>query len=222
MRFLVLGATGPCGILLVRELLLKHPSDSIIIYARSPHKLPADINNATHPTITVIKGGLTEQDAFDRALEGVDVVLSALGPAFGQPSDTPLARGYQLLIELMKKHGIKRLIALGTTSIVDPADKHSFAYSCMINVVKAGAKSAYKDIVAIGNAIRQQGHDLDWTIVRVPVLTNLNSDGQTIVAGYVGDGKVGLSLPRKAFATFVIGEVEKREWVQKTPLITTG
>jgi putative NADH-flavin reductase len=222
MRFLVLGATGPCGVLLIRELLLRYPSDSIIIYARSPHKLPLDINSATHPTITVIKGDLTEKDAIDRALEDVDVVLSALGPAFGQSNDTPLAKGYQLLIELMRKRGIKRLIALGTTSIIDPADKHSFAYSCMINVVKAGAKSAYKDVVAVGSTIRQQGHDLDWTIVRVPILTNLNGDNQTTVAGYVGDGKVGLSLPRKAFATFVIGEVEKREWVKKAPLVTSG
>lgn len=220
MRFLVLGATGPCGILLVRGLLLKYPSDPVIIYARSPHKLPPDINSTTHPTLTIIKGDLTDQDSIDRALEGVDVVLSALGPVFGQPNDTPLAKGYQLLIELMGKRGIKRLIVLGATSIVDPADKYSFAYSCMINVVKAGAKSAYKDFVAIGNTIRRQGYNLDWTIVRVPILTNSDGDNQTIVVGYVGDGKVGLSLPRKAFATFVIGEIEKREWVRKAPLIT--
>lgn len=220
MRFLVLGGTGPCGVLLIRELLSKYPSDTIIIYARSPHKLPPDLNDTTHHTLIIVKGDLTDKEAIERALEGVDVVLSALGPTFGQPSDTPLAKGYGLVIDAMKKNGVKRLIALGTTSIADPADKPSFAYSCMINIVKAGAKSAYKDIVAIGNTIREQGQNLDWTIIRVPVLTNRDSTEVTV--GYVGDGKVGTSLPRRAFAAFAVGEVEKREWVKKAPLITSG
>lgn len=220
MRFLVLGATGPCGIHLIRQLLSNYPSSTIVIYARSPHKLPSDLNDTSNPALVVIKGDLTDKEAIERALEGVDVVLSALGPAFGQPSDTPLARGYELVIDAMRQQGVKRLIALGTTSIVDPADKFSLAYSCMINVVKAGARSAYKDIVAIGNTIRDKGRDLDWTIIRVPILTN--SDSTAVVAGYVGDGKVGTTLPRKAFAAFAVGEIEKRQWVKKAPLITSA
>ncbi|KAF9454991.1 NAD(P)-binding protein [Macrolepiota fuliginosa MF-IS2] len=201
MRFLVLGGTGPCGIHLIRQLLSHYPSSTIVIYARSPHKLPAELSDASNPALVIIKGDLTDKDAVERALEGVDVVLSALGPALGQPKDTPLAKGYELVIDSMHKYGVKRLIALGTTSIVDPADKFSLAYFSMINGVKIGARSAYDDIVAIGDAIRTKGRDLDWTIVRVPILTN--SDSTAVVAGYVGD------------------EIENRQWVKKAPLITS-
>jgi len=219
MRFLVLGGTGPCGNFLIRELLSKYPSSTIVIYARSPHKLPSDLNDTSYPTLVVIKGDLTDREAVESALEGVDVVLSALGPAFGQPSNTPLAKGYDLVIDAMYKHGVKRLIALGTTSISDPEDKSSFAYYCMIKAVKTGARSAYNDIVAIGNTIRDKGRDLDWTIVRVPILTN---GGCTdVIAGYVGDGNVKTTLPRKAFAAFVVEEIEKGHWVKKAPLLTS-
>lgn len=219
MRFLVLGGTGPCGNLLIRELLSKYPSSTIVIYARSPHKLPSDLNDPSHPTLVVIKGDLTDKEVIEGALEGVDAVLSALGPVFGQPSDTPIAKGYGLVIDAMHKHGVRRLIVLGTPSIPDSADKSSFVYSCMINVVRAGARSAYKDIVAVGNTIRGKGRDLDWTIVRVPVLTN--SDTTAITAGYIGDGKVGVVLSRKAFAVFVVEEVEKQSWMKKAPLLTS-
>lgn len=220
MRFLVLGGTGPCGILLIRELLAKYPSETVVVYARSPHKLPSDLSGATYPTLVIIKGDLTDKEAIEGALEGVDVVLSALGPFFGQPSDTPLAKGYGLVIDAMEKNGTKRLIALGTSSIVDPADKFSLAYSCMINVVKTGARSAYKDIVAVGEIIREKGRDLDWTIVRVPILTN--SDNTQTIVGSVGDGKVGTTVSRRAFASFVVEEVEQRKWVKRAPLITSG
>ncbi len=129
MRFLVLGGTGPCGVLFIRELLSKYPSSTIVIYARSPQKLPSDLNDTSYPTLVVIKGDITDREVVERALEGVDVVLSALGPAFGQPNDTPIARGYAVVIEAMHKRGIKRLIALGTTSIPVPADKFILVYS---------------------------------------------------------------------------------------------
>ncbi|KAJ3575916.1 hypothetical protein NP233_g791 [Leucocoprinus birnbaumii] len=220
MRFLVLGGTGPCGVLLIRELLSQFPSEPIVVYARSPQKLPADLNSTAYPTLIIIKGDLSDKEAIERALEGVDVVLSALGPLFGQPSDTPLARGYGLVIDAMEKNGIKRLIALGTTSIADPADKSSLAYTLMINAVKTGARSMYKDIVAVGETIRSRGQNLDWTLVRVPILTN--SDNTKVIAGSVGDGKVGTTLSRKGFATFVVEEVKQRQWVKKAPLITSA
>jgi hypothetical protein len=119
----------------------------------------------------------------------------------------------------MHKHNIGRLIALGTSSINDPHDKFNYKFALLINGVKVFARNAYNDVVAIGNVIiNGDGSDLDWTIVRVPVLTE--HDEVEVVAGYVGDGHTKTSLSRVALASFMIGELQKNEWIQKSPLIS--
>jgi len=71
----------------------------------------------------------------------------------------------------------------------------------------------------VGEVIRTKGDALDWTIVRLPILTNI--DSEEVVAGHVGDGKTGIYLSRKAYAAFTVHEVEKKEWVKEAPLISS-
>jgi putative NADH-flavin reductase len=218
MRVVILGSTGPSGILLIEEALsAKHV---VVVYARNPQKLPAHLSK--HPDITIVKGELEDPKALDTALTGADAVLSALGPTFGNPSGTPIARGYSAVLEAMRRAGVKRLIALGTPSIKDEQnDKFSLVYAAMVATVAVGANSAYKDIVAVGEVIRACD-DVDWTIVRVPVLKNERN--REVRAGYIGDGGAGsaYTLARLGFAVFVLGELEKGEWVKQAPLITSA
>ncbi|PFH54741.1 hypothetical protein AMATHDRAFT_134061 [Amanita thiersii Skay4041] len=218
MRLIVFGATGPTGICLVRKCLTALPSATIVLYVRSPGKLPHDI--AVNPAVIVIEGLLDNVDAMSNAIKNANIVLSALGPTGPiYPSNTPLAGAYTRIIDLMHQHNIRRLICLGATSIKDSNDKHSVTFSLLINGVAIFAKNAYNDMVAIGDTIRSMGGDLDWTIARVPLLTN--SKTSDIVAGYVGDGKTGAFLSREGFATFVLGEIEGKEWIQKAPLVSS-
>jgi putative NADH-flavin reductase len=217
MRLVILGGTGPTGILLIEEALAaKHV---IVVYARNPQKLPAHLNK--HPDTTIIKGELEDSKALDTALAGADAVLSALGPSFGNPSGTPIARGYSAVLEAMRRQGVKRLIALGTPSIKDEQnDKSSMVYSTMVTTVAFGAHSAYRDIVAVGEVIRAC-EDIDWTIVRVPVLKNERN--REVRAGYIGDdgAGAGYTLSRLGFAVFVLQELEKGEWIKQAPLVTS-
>ena len=218
MRVVILGGTGPSGILLIEEALAsKH---TVVVYARNPQKLPAHLSE--HPDITIVKGELEDPKALDTALAGADAVLSALGPTFGNPSGTPLARGYTAVLEAMRRSGVRRLIALGTASIKDAQhDKFSVAYATMVAAVAFGARSAYRDIVAVGEVIRAC-EDIDWTIVRVPVLKN--EGNREVRAGYVGDSEAGAryTLARLGFAVFVLRELEKGEWIKQAPLITSA
>jgi len=222
IRILILGATGPTGILLIRQALQKYKSCSLILYARSPQKIPDDLAN--NPSIVIVQGELQDTDKLAEAMEGVEVVLSALGPSVKRgpfhPSDTPIALAYLYIIDLMLQHGVKRLICLGTASIEDPQDKSNLAFSIIVKTVKTLARNAYNDVVAIGDVVRTSGADLDWTIVRVPFLRD--GDSSNVVAGYVGDGKTSTSLTRLGFAVFVVGEIENREWVQKAPLLSSA
>ncbi|KAJ3549273.1 hypothetical protein NMY22_g948 [Coprinellus aureogranulatus] len=218
-RLLILGGTGPCGILLIREALEVFEQSTVVVYARSPEKLPEDL--ASNKAIIVIKGALEDHEALSQALQGVDIVLSALGPSTSKfhPPGTPLAKAYEGIIDLMKKQNVKRIVLLGTASIKDPKDRFSLAYKSLIWGVATLAPRAYADIVAIGEVFRTGGDDLDWTIVRVPILTN--RDSREVVAGYTGDAGIGTTLARKGFAAFAVEEIKRREWVKQRPLISS-
>ncbi|PIL30905.1 hypothetical protein GSI_07074 [Ganoderma sinense ZZ0214-1] len=218
MHILVLGGTGPCGIQLIQQSLeLNH---TVVVYARSPQKLPADIS--ANPSVTIVQGELTDAEKLSSAMQGVQAVVSALGPVVTSvhPSNTPLANGYALVIKTMKQHDVKRLILLGAPSIRDEHDRFSLTVTGMIAVVATLARNGYKDLVAVGKTIRAADpKDLVWTIARVPFLTD--NEDRSAIAGYVGDGKFRIRLGRAAFAAFVLGELEKNEWCHKAPLISS-
>ena len=220
MHLLILGGTGPCGIQLIQQAL--EVNHTVVIYARSPQKLPAHIS--ANPSVTVVVGGLTDKEKLSAAMSGVHAVLSALGPAVKNgpfhPSDTPLAHAYQLIIETMKEQNVKRLIALGTPSMKDEHDQFSLTMATLVTGIATFAHNAYKDVVAIGQTIRAADPgELVWTIARVPLLND--HEDRSVVAGYVGDGEIGTHLARPAFAAFVLRELEENQWCLKAPVISS-
>ena len=76
MHLLILGGTGPCGIQLIQQAL--EVNHTVVIYARSPQKLPA--HTSASPSVTVVEGQLTDKEKLSAAMSGVHAVLSALGP----------------------------------------------------------------------------------------------------------------------------------------------
>lgn len=213
MRLLILGGTGPCGILTCRYAL--RAGHRLVIYARNPSKLPKDI--ATHDDVQVVAGELTNAVALHSALEGCDAVISSLGPHPLQGPGLVITSGYKVVLEAMRAQGVKRIIALGTPSIVDPADPRGFIAWLLPFLIKMIIPELYRDIIALG-ALFTQTDDIDWTVVRVPFLTN--KPGTAVVAGYVGDGTVGWVLRRDGYAQFVMDELEKGEWVKRMPVIS--
>jgi putative NADH-flavin reductase len=113
MKVLVLGATGGIGIAFISQLLTV--GHGVVVYARSPEKLPDEIRNDAR--VEIIQGTLSDADGLLKALSKVNAVISALGPSVKKgpfhPGDTPLAKAYALLIEQMLKTSVRRLIALG-------------------------------------------------------------------------------------------------------------
>jgi len=218
MRVLVLGATGGIGIEIIERCL--EQGHQVVVYARSPEKLPEGISKDER--VTLHKGTLTDETALAAALTGVHVVTSALGPSVSKgpiyPSDTPLAKAYGLLLRLMREKDVKRLICLGTASNKDDHDKFSLIFNSLVLGVNTFAHNAYKDVVAIGNTVRADT-DVLWTLARVPILTS--GDSRKYHAGYIADGITNSTLARKAFAAFVVAEISKNEWMCKSPLISS-
>lgn len=133
MQILLLGGTGPVGILFLHQALERN--HTVVVYARSPNKIPVDLRE--HPSVKVIKGSLDDVDLIRQAFSvegGIDAVVSALGPpvTWFHPKDAPIARGYERIFEVMREKGVKRIIVLGTASIKDPLDRHDLQFRAMV------------------------------------------------------------------------------------------
>ncbi|KAJ3822316.1 NAD-P-binding protein [Lentinula raphanica] len=220
MRVLILGATGPVGISLSQEILSSIQDSTLVLFVRSPQKVPDDLSSNSR--VTVITGQLTDIESLTKAMEGVDAVCSALGPSVKKvpfhPSGEPLAHAYEGVIDVMKKHGVKRLFALGTASIPAPEDKSDVTFAALVTGISVFARTAYKDMVAIGETIKKQD-DLDWIIVRVPLLND--KPNRNVIAGFIGDGFVNTGLSRIAFAVFVVAQLNNTQstWIKKAPMV---
>ncbi|KAI5900686.1 NAD(P)-binding protein [Schizophyllum commune H4-8] len=220
-RLLILGSTGPSGLELVRTALNDIPDVQLVLYVRSPQKLPEEIKS--NPAVTVVEGTLEDTAALERALEGVDAILSALGATGpSHPKNTPIAKFYSRLMKLMRERGIKRFLVLATPSAPDPEnDRFSFGYKAMVLSIYLLINPAYKECHTLGEMLRgPEGKDIEWTMVRVPYLSH--EDRTDTVAGYVGDRRLGLKLSRKGFAQFMVDELKNRQWVRKMPVVSNA
>ncbi|KAJ7512584.1 NAD-P-binding protein [Mycena galericulata] len=224
MRLLLFGATGTMGVLIARRFLATYRSCTLILFVREATKLPVDLID--DKSCIIIEGQLDDPDALDKAMEGVDAVVTALGPTGRKgpfyPPGTPIAAAYSRIIATMKQHAVRRLIALTTPSVRDPEDQFSLPLVVLRSTFAAIARNVAKDIVAVGAVVRSEGADLDWTLIRLALHTrdSVEEKACEIIAGYMGDGRTRAISSRVGAAAFIIGELEKREWVRKAPILS--
>ncbi len=158
VNILVLGGTGPTGLALINEAIARN--HTVVIFARSPQKLPEEIRS--HPSVVIVEGSLEDEEAIRRAFTAahpterrdgqeagpelnptggsesthikIDAVVSALGPPVTKihPSGHPIAKGYERVVRIGKEYGVSRFIVLGTASIPDSADHFDARFKALV------------------------------------------------------------------------------------------
>lgn len=208
MRISIFGGTGPTGLLLVEQALAQ--GHEVVAYARTPSKLPQ------HERLSVVEGQLDDADKVAAAIAGSEAVLSLLGPGTKAAEVPPLVTGTRNIVAAMDQHGVRRLVATGTPSMSDPEDGKDWKIGLLVKMISRFQPVAYDAIVTIGRIVRESG--LDWTLVRLPFLSNGPRTGQ-VNAHRVGE-KGGLRLSRANAAAFVLGQVTDTTYLHKAPVIT--
>jgi len=211
MKLAIFGATGGTGKLLVEQALAA--GHQIVAFVRSPSKL-----TTRHEGLTVLVGEITDFAAVESAVQGVEAVISVLGPR-GRDRSKPITRGTQNIIAAMKAHGVRRLVISSTPSAVDPNDRPDWRFKLAIGLIRHALPSAYADIIHTAQVVRAS--DCDWTIVRASMLTNAPKVGMVKV-GYA-DKAMGMWLSRANFAGFfLLQQVQDTEYLREAPVISNG
>lgn len=207
MRLAIFGGTGKTGQHLVAQAL--DAGHEVVALARTPSKFTLQ-----NDKLTVVQGGVLDRNAVEQVIQGADAVLSVLGPSSNKPEFT-ISKGMDNILAAMKANNVQRLVISAGAGVRDPQDKPGLidrVASVALNIISKNVVADMKQVVE-----KVRASDRDWTIVRVPMLTDQPAQG-TLKVGYVGD--ITPRISREDMAAFMLKQVELSEHLHKAPAIS--
>lgn len=207
MHIALFGGSGRTGLPLIEQALAA--GHRVTALVRTPSKIANQ-----NPNLTLIQGDVKDAAAVSKTVQGADVVISVLGQVKGQATDVMGVAGRNI-VAAMKQHGVRRVITLTGAGVRDPKDKPKPIDRIMGFMLKTFAKDVLNDAVAHVEAFKQS--DLDWTVVRGPMLTEEPMTGQYKV-GMIGDD-LGIRVSRADIADLMLKLAKDGGWSRQMPVI---
>lgn len=213
MKIIIFGATGRTGLPLVIQALAA--GHHVTAFVRNPNKIQIG-----HAKLRIVRGDLDDAVGIEAAIAGQDAVLSALGPIPAGRKDV-MGVAFTNIIAAMQKTGVKRLISLTGAGVSQPGDEPKLInkfISLMLNLI---SKDTIIDSSEHARLVRDS--NLDWTIVRVPMLTDVPANGpaeRNVRVGMVGIND-GMRIARSDVAAFMLKVLEDRSHIHAAPVISS-
>lgn len=209
MNILIVGATRGIGRQLLEQALAS--GHNVTALVRDPRRLALQ-----QERLRVVKGDILDADSVARVMAGQDAVCCTIGIKLPWPPVTVFSEGTGNLLQAMKKTGVRRLICVTGIGAGDSRGHGGFLYDYLILPVLFRTVYADKD--------RQEAlikaSDVDWTIVRPGFLTNgpLTKNYRTLTDM---TGVTAGRISRADVAHFFLQELESRQYLRQTPLLTS-
>jgi len=168
-RILVLGATGGCGVHVVRLAVAAGHAVTAVVRPSVAYDPPAGA--------TVIRDELLRDGAIADAMRGREVVISCVGIRRRWPRNpwsrllSPpdlVARTARAIVDGAGPAGVRRVLAISAAGVADSAPRMSWPMRWVVGHSQIGV--AYRDL-AVAEAILAASA-LDWTAVRPVTLTS--------------------------------------------------
>ena len=209
MKIAIFGATGKVGRHLVDQALER--GDRVTAFVRGPSKLTTQ----RHERLKVVQGNVKNPKDVEQAVIGTDAVLSALGQTKTSSKDV-LTEGIKNIVAAMNKHGVHRLVSLTGAGVRDPKDEPKLVDRVIGSLLKILQRDLLEDAVGAARVI--QDSDLDWVIIRAPVLNEGEKKGEYRV-GYVGK-ESGTRLSRADLAGFMLEQTMDDTYLHQAPMVS--
>lgn len=206
MKIVLFGADGRTGERVQAQALTR--GFDVRSFVRSMPAVP-------HKEVEYCVGDVLVPETVERAVVGMDAVVSVVGHVQG--SDPRLqTKGITNIIAAMESSGVKRLVSMTGAGVTDPDDVSQRTGVVLTKFLELMAKDRIADGRAHAEVIR--GSSTDWTIIRCPKLTSgpKTGDYQT---GYIKAGLLS-AISRSDVADFILGCLERREYIHAAPIIT--
>jgi len=196
MKLLIIGGTGGTGKELIRQAL--EEGHHLTALVRNPEKI-----KIVHPNLVLIKGDVLDPEKVQKAVEGQDAVLSALGHKKFIIKTTILSAGTKNIIDAMQKHNVSRFICITSLGINDSRFKLGLYYTLF--VIPFIVFFYFLDKAKQERLIRES--NLIWTIVRPGQLTNGKKRGVYKHGPNVGNYIITKTISRADVAHFMLSQL---------------
>ena len=208
-RVLIIGASKGIGLETTRQAL--EAGHRVRALSRS-----AATSGLFNPNLEKIRGDALDSRDIAAALDGVDVVIQALGvSSLGDlfRSVSLFSDATRLLVNAMEGQALKRLISVTGFGAGDSGASISCLQRLPFQIVFG---RAYADKSLQEKLIKDSS--LDWTIVRPGVLTNGRRTGRYRIVDEPSEWRNGI-ISRADVADFLVRQIEDRTYMRKAPVL---
>jgi putative NADH-flavin reductase len=206
-KIAVLGGTGKAGTFVVDELIRQgYP---IKVLARNPEKV---IQNST--LIEVVSGSARSFATIQRLVNGCQAVISTLGPAKDEAGVNSMAVDH--LVRVMRNLKIKRYIEVAGWGINTPDDHKGFKIRLVGWLIRKFSPKSANDRQIAYEMLRSS--NLDWTIVRCPIIELTKAHRKLIVNP---GNSPGNKVSSADLAEFLVSQLKSNEYIRKCPFIAS-
>lgn len=209
-KVLIIGASKGIGLATVKQAL--EADHMVRAMARGADKIALADENLER-----FKGDALDAGDIADALDGVDVVIQALGVAPGPNMIlgpiTLFSKATRVLIPAMEKAGVKRLIAVTGFGAGDSEARVGCLQRIPFRLILG---QAYDDKSIQENLIKESR--LDWTIARPVVLTKGRRSGRYRVLVKPRQWRNGL-ISRADVADFLVKQIEDDSLIGAAPVL---
>ena len=203
MKLVIFGSTGSIGHHLVEQAL--EQEHTVTAFARNPAKLEIE-----HDDLAVVQGDVLDSASVEKAVDGQDAVLCALGAGAKGEIRT---EGTRNIVRAMEKAGVSRLICLSTLGVGDSRDSLNFFWKhIMFGLLLRGA---YADHVSQEDCVKESS--LDWTLVRPGAFTDGDRTGVYHHGFSSTDKTIKAKISRADVADFILKQLTDRTYLKATP-----
>ncbi len=210
MKLAIIGSSGFVGKALLNEALNRN--HEVLSITRNSNKI-----SVAHPNLILKSVDIYDVEALTKALEGIDVVISAFNAGWSNPNlYNDNVQGFQDIENAAKLAEVKRLIMIGGAGTLFVNGEQLVDSPDFPIEFKAGAKSC-RDYF---NALKKE-HYLDWTyfspaIEMNPGVTNERTGKYrlgTDTPVFDENGRSRLSV--EDLAVVILDEIENKQFIKK-------
>ncbi len=209
MKLLVIGAAGKLGQAIVHQAIVLGHSVTAFVHDAEKYHAPDSVN--------VFAGDVQNPTKVEKAIEGQDAVIDALGGHTPFKETTLETTAARIIISKMRDTGARRLVVISALGEGESRANTGFFYEHLL--MPTFLRGAMKDKAEMESAVQSSG--LDWVILRPGLLKDGDPKGNIRIFTPDTEDKAG-SITRADVAAFALEQLTGTTYLGQAVTIANG